>query len=116
MCVTFGAAGCLQTTGSDGKSAASGRNRALQAVSTYGPTLLRDMTESHEAEEKVEISLMVLALDAAADVAGDPSVKQSINNLAADYTQFRSELKDATLPPKEAILADTSHLESLCGS
>jgi hypothetical protein len=106
----------MQTTGSDGKSTDSGCNLALQAVSTYGPTLLGDMTASREAEEKVEIRLIVLALDTAADVAGDPTVKQSINNLANDYTKFRSELTDATLPPKQAILADTSHLKSLCGS
>jgi hypothetical protein len=90
--------------------------RALTVVSTYGPIVLRNAVEAKETLDKAEIDLIVVALGAAADAAGDPAARQSVSNLASAYSRFRDAWTSATVPPIEAILADTSHLESRCRS
>jgi hypothetical protein len=108
---TPAAAPASATTASD-----SGCAEALHAVSTYGPTVVRNAVDGEKTLDKVEINLIVFALDAAADVAGAPAAKQSIKDLANAYSHFRDAWTGAAAPSAEAILADTSHLESVCGS
>jgi hypothetical protein len=119
-CLAASAAGCAAaapgTSAAATASADSGCARALQAVSSYGPSVARDAVEARKIQDTVEIDLIVLALDAAADAAGDPAAKQSIRNLTSAYSRFRDGLTGAIAPSVEAILADTSRLESVCGS
>jgi hypothetical protein len=78
--------------------------------------VVRDAAGAKKIEDTVEIDLIVLALDAAADAAGDPAAKQSIRNLASAYSRFRDGWTGAIAPSTEAILADTRRLDSVCGS
>ena len=64
---TPAAAPASATTASD-----SGCAEALHAVSTYGPTVVRNAVDGEKTLDKVEINLIVFALYAAADVAGAP--------------------------------------------
>jgi hypothetical protein len=77
---------------------------------------VRNAIEARKTLDNVQIDLIVLTLDAAADVAGDPAAKQSIRNLANAYSRFRDAWTGTIAPHTEAILADTSQLESVCGS
>jgi hypothetical protein len=118
--LTAGAAGCASTasggTTVTATSANSGCTGALQAISTYGPTVLRDAIAAKQTEGRIEISLIVFALDAAADVAGDPGVKQAIRNLANAYSNLRDGWTDAAAPSVESVVANTNRLDSVCGS
>jgi hypothetical protein len=115
-CVAASAPGCASTASGTSPAASSdpGCAQALKAVSTYGPIVLRNAVEAKETLDKAEIELIVLALGAAADAAGDPEARQSISNLANAYSRFRDAWTGATVPPIEAILVDTSHLQSKC--
>jgi hypothetical protein len=93
----------------------SGCVTALNAVSRYGPTVLRNAARASEFVDKAEIDIMVGALDIAATLAHDPEVKQSIRNLADAYLAFKDAWTGATVPPLSAVLADTKDLETLCG-
>jgi hypothetical protein len=86
----------------------------LKAVSTYGPAIVQDDVELKKTVDEAEIGIIVLVLDAAAKAAGDPAAKQSITNLASAYLRFRDAWTGAAAPPVEAILADTSRMESVC--
>jgi len=88
--------------------------KALRAVSTYGPAIVQDDVEVKKTVDEAEIDLIVLVLDAAAKAAGDPAARQSISNLANAYLRFRDAWTGAAAPPIEAILADTSRLQSVC--
>jgi len=119
-CVAASAAGCTAaesgTPAAGTASAGSGCARALQAVSSYGPSVVRDAVGAKKIQDTVEADLIVLALDAAADAAGDPAARQSIRNLASAYSRFRDGWTSAIAPSMEAILADTRRLDSVCGS
>lgn len=129
-CLAASAAGCALIKSSNSvassKAAAAtaaakassdpGCVRALKAVSRYGPAVVKDRVAAEKTMDKLEIELIVLELDAAADVTGDPAAKQSIENLASAYSRFRDAWTGAAAPSIEAILADTSHLEFICRS
>jgi hypothetical protein len=119
-CVAASAAGCTAagsgTPAAATASAGSGCARALQAVSSYGPSVVRDAVGAKKIQDTVETDLIVLALDAAADAAGDPAARQSIRSLASAYSRFRDSWTGAVAPSMEAVLADTRHLDSVCGS
>jgi hypothetical protein len=63
--------------------------------------------------DKAETELIVLALDSAANAAGDPADKQAISNLANAYMRFRDAWSEAAA---QAVLAGISHLDSVCKS
>jgi hypothetical protein len=88
--------------------------KTLSAVSTYGPAIVQDDVEVKKTVDEAEIDLIVLVLDAAAKAAGDLAARQSISNLANAYLRFRDAWTGAAAPPVEAILADTSRLQSVC--
>lgn len=91
--------------------------RALDAVSTYGPTAAPDATEGREFLDNAEIGLIVLMLDQAANSAGNSAVKQSIIHLLTAYLKLRDSLSDLIDSAVEnGILADISNLKSQCGS
>jgi hypothetical protein len=123
-CVAASVAGCASTASGTPAAAPAGATtssdsgcaRALEAVSTDGPAVVRNAVGAKKTLDEVEIDVIVFALDTAADVAGDPAVKQSIRNLANAYSRFHDAWTGAAAPSTEAILADTSHLESVCGS
>jgi hypothetical protein len=71
---------------------------------------------SKETTDKIEINLIVIALDGAADLAGDPGVKQAIKNLASAYSQFRDGWTGAAAPSAESIVANTNRLDAVCGA
>lgn len=91
--------------------------QALEAASTYGPTVIRDAVKDKESLDKAEIDLIVLALNEAANSAGNSRVKQPIINLVSEYLKFRDSLNgtiDSAIEKK--ILANTSNLKSECAS
>jgi hypothetical protein len=85
-------------------------------VSKWGPVIVQDHADAKKFLDKARISLIVLALDAAARATGNPAAKQSITNLADAYLRLKDAWSDATTPPIEAVLSDTSRLESVCKS
>jgi hypothetical protein len=90
---------------------------ALEAVSSYGPTVVREAAQGKEILDKAEIDLIVLALNGAAKSAGNSKVKQSIINLLSEYLQLRDSLSDAVdSAVEQKILANTSNLKSDCGA
>jgi hypothetical protein len=119
-CVSAGAAGCRAaasgSSGSPTASASSGCAQALHAVSSHGPTVMRDAVGIRKIQDTVEIDLLVIALDGAARAVGDPAAKQSIANLASAYERFRDDTPGAIAPLMGAILADTRRLDLVCGS
>jgi hypothetical protein len=78
--------------------------------------VVRNAVAARKALDDAEIDLLVLALDGAADAAGNPGAKQSIRNLADAYSTYEDAWTGITAPPTEAILADTNDLDSACGS
>jgi hypothetical protein len=91
--------------------------RALEAVSSYGPTVVRDAVQGKESLDKAEINLIVLALNEAANSAGKSKVKQSIINLLSEYLKLRDSLSGAVdSAVEQKILANTSNLNSECRS
>ena len=98
-------------------SSAPGCTQALEAASTYGPTVVQDAAEGRDLLDKAEIELIVLLLNQAATSAGNPAVKQTIISLVTDYLQLRDSLSDAVDSAIEKrILADTANLKSRCAS
>jgi hypothetical protein len=89
---------------------------AMSAVGEYGPTVLKNAVEVRETLDKVEIDVLVEALDLAAAVAGDPAAKRSISELANAYRSFKDSWTGAVVPPLNDVLTDTSLLDSVCGS
>jgi len=98
-------------------SSAPGCTQALEAASTYGPTVVRDAAEGRDLLDKAEIDLIVLLLNEAANSAGNSAVKQTIINLLTAYLKLRDSLSgtiDSAI--EKRILANTSKLKSECGS
>lgn len=91
--------------------------QALEAVSTYGPTAVRNAIGDKEFLDKAEIDLIVVVLNQAANSAGNSPVKQSIISLVTAYLRLRDSLSDAIDSAIEKrILADTGDLKSQCAS
>jgi hypothetical protein len=91
--------------------------QALEAVSTYGPAVVRDAVEDKESLDKAEIGLIVIVLNEAANSAGNSGVKQSIINLVSAYLKLRDSLSgtiDSAI--EKRIAANTSNLRSECRS
>jgi hypothetical protein len=91
--------------------------QAVEAVSTYGPTVVRDAIEDKESLDNAEIGLIVLVLKEAANSADNSGVKHSIINLVSAYLKLRDSLGntiDSAI--EERVLADTSALKSECRS
>lgn len=90
---------------------------ALEAVSPYAPTVVRDAVQGKESLDKARIDLIVLALNEAASSSGNSKVKQSIINLVSEYLKLRDSLSGAVdSAVGQKILANTSNLKSECGS
>jgi hypothetical protein len=91
--------------------------QALDAVSTYGPTVVRDAVEDKESLDKAEIDLIVIALNETANSAGSSGVKQAIISLVSAYLKLRGSLSgtiDSAI--EKRIAANTSNLKSECRS
>lgn len=91
-----------------------GCSKALDVISKYGPGILQDAVTGKEAIDKAEISLIVILLDGAANVAGRPDVKDSIQRLADAYLKFRGAWTGAVAPPVEGIVSQSNKLKSHC--
>jgi hypothetical protein len=91
--------------------------QALEAVSTYGPAVVRNAVAAKESLDKAEIDLIVIVLSEAANSAGNSGVKQSIITLVSAYLKLRGSLS-ATIDSaiEKRIVANTSDLDSECGS
>jgi len=85
-------------------SSSRDRAQSLDAVSRDGPTIVKDAVAAKEFVGKLEIDLIVLALDAAAALAGNSKVKKSISNLADEYSAFKNAWTSAAVPPLDGIL------------
>ncbi|HTU04723.1 MAG TPA: hypothetical protein VMG13_04145 [Trebonia sp.] len=91
--------------------------QALEAISTYGPAVVRNAVADKESLDKAEIDLIVIVLSEAANSAGSSGVKQSIISLVGAYLTLRDSLSttiDSAIEKK--IEANTSDLNSECGS
>jgi hypothetical protein len=88
----------------------------MNAVSRYGPAVVRDSTGARQFLGRAEAELIVLALDAAADAAGHSADRQPIDSLARQYTKLRDGWSGTRASYLEAILAGTGRLQSVCGS
>jgi hypothetical protein len=116
----FTARASVAASPSAGRAAATpasgdpGCSRALNVISKYGPSILQDAVEGKEAVDKAEIDVLVILLDAAANAAGRPDIKQSIRSLADAYLKFRGAWTHAIAPPVEGIVGQTNKLESYC--
>jgi hypothetical protein len=87
---------------------------ALKAISTYGPQAVDFLAHGREDVNKAEVHLLVLALDAAADVAQRPADKQAISTLANVYEEYYDFTTNVVAVPAGTLLKDTSDLESVC--
>ncbi len=124
-CLAASASGCASMDASNSAAApataaavtaGSGCATALNAVSKYGPTVVRDHNTLEKVLDDAEIELLVLALDAAADATGNPTKAQSIRNLASAYQKYRDAKGGEVASVTESILADTDRLDAVCGA
>ncbi len=87
---------------------------ALKAISTYGPSTVKLLAEGREAVNSAGVSLLVTALDGAADAADQPAIRQDISTLASAYDGYFDLTNDAVSVPVSVVLKDTVDLEGLC--
>lgn len=91
-----------------------GCTAALAAISEYGPSTVKLLADGREALNNAGVSLLVDALDAAANAASAPQVKQGIQTLATAYDDYFGLTTDAVAIPLSTLLKDTADLEFLC--
>lgn len=85
--------------------------QALEAVRTYGLTVVDGKAEVEKLLDEAKVDLIVFALDAAARAANDPAAKQSISKLANAYLRLRDSWTDAAA---QAVVSGTSNLNAVC--
>ena len=79
--------------------------------------MVRDAVQAKKSLDKARIDLIVLALNEAANSAGNSKVKQPIINLVSGYLKLRDSLSGAVdSAVEQKLLANTSNLKSECGS
>lgn len=121
LAFALGAAGCSGVSGTTadslgGHSTDPGCIAALKAVSTYGPRAVEGLASGRETVNKAIVHLLVLALDAAADSADQPSDKQAISTLANVYEDYYVLKTNVVAIPAADLLRDTTDLDSVCKS
>jgi hypothetical protein len=121
LSLTLGAAGCSGTSSAisdaiGGHGSDPGCIAALHAVSTYGPHAVEDLAQGRERVNRAAVHLLVLALDAAADTADQPSDKQAISTLASVYEDYYDFRTTVVAVPVSTLLKDTTVLDAVCKS
>lgn len=99
---------------SGGAAGDPGCTDALRAISEHGPSAVELMAKGRGALRKAAVQVLVDGLDAAADAAGSPQTKQTIQKVADDYNAFFRLTDDATTIPLTTLLKDSTTLEFIC--
>jgi hypothetical protein len=72
------------------------------------------MSQGKQAVSKATARILVDGLDGAADAAGSPQSKQTIQRLADDYVDFFRLTDEAETIALSTLLKDATALEFLC--
>ena len=92
----------------------SGCTKALEAISRHGPSAVKLMSQGRQSISKATARVLVDGLDLAADAAGSPQSKQTIQRLADDYVDFFRLTDEAETITLSALLKDATALDFIC--